>query len=78
MCVDVGDNFHDFGDKNLLCVLFVHNTSVQVSIVSTFWAASVVLVPYKLPGSNKLHVLYPAYCTPTDHTNNLCLSIIKL
>ena len=69
MCVYGGDKCHDFWDKHLLYVLFIHNNYVQIYGGSTFSTASMGPDPVKLPGSNKLHSLDLAHLNPTQCKN---------
>ena len=78
MQVDGGDNCHTFWDKKLFYVLFVRPTSDHVAGGSTFSSTGVGLVSVMLTVSLTIHSLAPAYCTPTDFTNTLSLSALKL
>ena len=70
-------NYRDFGDKHLFYILFLRSTYFHVTGGSTFSAVGVGMVPVILPGSTTLHILAPAYWTPTDRTDNLSLRTIK-
>ena len=71
MHVDRGDNFHDFGDKNIFYVLFVWPNHIKVYGDPNFLYYGVGVVLIKLTGYHKLHTLDTEYWTSTDRKNTL-------
>ena len=78
MRVGGGANCHDFVDKHLFYGLFGRPTSIHVAGGSTFSVDIVGLVTVVLPGYLTLHLFAPDYWTPTDRTNTLSISALKL
>ena len=78
MRVGGGSNCHEFGDKHIFYVLYVIPISVFDAGGSNFSDAGMGLVPIMFPGSTTLHALDPYYWTPTDLTNTLSISALKL